>query len=303
MSGSALHERTARALQAAGDETLAAEEAGHWAAAGRAAEELPARVRAAEAAERVFGYAEAAGHWQRAIELCARCPSPGFPPASICPSCICARSTRSEWPANGSWRLAEEAYRRFAGHPDPATAAAIHLRAAVFRCDRIPGRRCRCQEALRLFEQAPPSAEQAKAWWHLRLLLFHARAGDARRAAFSRALEIAEAAGATGVAPASMSTWRTTRACTARSRRGSPSSTERGRWPRRPGTARRCVEVGPTKATPCSGRASSTSAAEAALRGLQAARETGRETASTPAAAGNAAAALLARAARPRRRR
>ena len=42
----------------------------HWQAAGHPAEELPARVAAAEAAERVFGYAEAAAHWQRAIELC-----------------------------------------------------------------------------------------------------------------------------------------------------------------------------------------------------------------------------------------
>ena len=70
-----LHERTARALEAAGDEMLAAEVAGHWAAAGRAAEELPARVAAAGAAERVFGYAEAAAHWQRAIELCQAAPA------------------------------------------------------------------------------------------------------------------------------------------------------------------------------------------------------------------------------------
>src|SRR6266581_3263674 len=70
----ALHKRTAQALQAAGDQMLAAEAAGHWAAAGRAAEELPARVAAAEAAERVFGYAEAAAHWQRAIDLCHQAP-------------------------------------------------------------------------------------------------------------------------------------------------------------------------------------------------------------------------------------
>ena len=69
-----LHERTARALEAAGGETLAGEAAGHWQAAGRPAEELPARVAAAEAAERVFGYAEAAAHWQRAIELCLAVP-------------------------------------------------------------------------------------------------------------------------------------------------------------------------------------------------------------------------------------
>ena len=64
-----LHERAARALAAAGDQALAAEVAGHWQAAGRPAEELPARVAAAEAAERVFGYAQAAEHWQRASEL------------------------------------------------------------------------------------------------------------------------------------------------------------------------------------------------------------------------------------------
>jgi hypothetical protein len=62
-----LHERTARVL--AGDSGLAAEVAGHWQAAGRPAEELPARVAAAKAAERVFGHAQAAAHWQRAIEL------------------------------------------------------------------------------------------------------------------------------------------------------------------------------------------------------------------------------------------
>jgi hypothetical protein len=64
-----LHERTARALAAAGDENQAGEVAGHWQAAGRPVEELPARVAAANAAEQVFGYAEAAAHWQRAIEL------------------------------------------------------------------------------------------------------------------------------------------------------------------------------------------------------------------------------------------
>jgi predicted ATPase len=67
------HERTARAL-AADDELLAAEVARHWAAAGRTTEELQARVAAAGVAERVFGYAEAAVHLQRAIELCQAAP-------------------------------------------------------------------------------------------------------------------------------------------------------------------------------------------------------------------------------------
>jgi len=42
---------------AAGDEALAAEVAGHWQAAGNPAGELPARLAAGAAAERVFGYA------------------------------------------------------------------------------------------------------------------------------------------------------------------------------------------------------------------------------------------------------
>src|SRR5262249_17531659 len=72
--GGAGHRAGAEALRGAGDQARAAGGGGHWAAAGRAAEELPARVVAAEAAERVFGYAEAAAHWQRAIELYQQLP-------------------------------------------------------------------------------------------------------------------------------------------------------------------------------------------------------------------------------------
>ena len=89
-----LHERTARALDAAGDEMLAAEVARHWAAADRAAEELPARVAAAGAAERVFGYAEAAVHLRRAIELCQATPDPASWPRRrtlTCRGCMCGR--------------------------------------------------------------------------------------------------------------------------------------------------------------------------------------------------------------------
>src|SRR6266571_2830554 len=78
----AMHERTARALAAGHGDTLAAEIAGHWAAAGRAAEELPARLAAATAAERVFGYAEAAAHWQRPRPRAGR----GSLPPLCCPS-------------------------------------------------------------------------------------------------------------------------------------------------------------------------------------------------------------------------
>ena len=60
--------------------------------------------------------------------------------------------------------VAEEAYRRFAGHPDPATAAAVAHRAASYRTIAAPAAELALiEEAWRLFEQAPPSAEHAQA--------------------------------------------------------------------------------------------------------------------------------------------
>ena len=150
-----------------GTRALAAEVAGHWQAAGRPAEELPARVAAAEAAERVFGYAEAAAHWQRAIELSQAQPGAAARPGSTCRGCTCGPSTRSTLSGDGERAgvVAEEAYRRFAGHPDPATAAVVRHRAAYFRAIDAPAAGLPLiEEALRLFEQAPPSADHAEAW-------------------------------------------------------------------------------------------------------------------------------------------
>ena len=134
-----LHERAARAL-AAGDRALAAEVAGHWQAAGRPAEELPARVAAAEAAERVFGYAEAAAHWQRAIELGQAEPDAAAAAGIDVPR-LSVRAIDAFLRAGDSVRaglVAEEAYRRFAGHADPATAAVVCHRAAVVRAKDAP---------------------------------------------------------------------------------------------------------------------------------------------------------------------
>ena len=223
-----LHERTARALEAAGGETLAAEVAGHWAAAGRPAEELPARVAAAEAAERVFGYAEAAVHWQRAIELCQAAPGRRARPASTCRGCMCGPSMRSTLSGDSERAgvVAEEAYRRFADHPDPATAAVIHHRAAYFRAIEAPAAGLPLiKEALRLFEQAPPSADHAEAWLDYAIIFLLSGEGrlEASLAALNRALEIAEAAGATAADPPHPgASSQTPRSFAGRSRRGSP---------------------------------------------------------------------------------
>jgi DNA-binding CsgD family transcriptional regulator len=202
-----LHERTARALAAGGDETLAAEVAGHWQAAGRPDGELPARVAAAEAAERVFGYAEAAAHWQRAIELCKTQPgAAGL--AGVGVPRMYVRAVDALYLSGDGERAAvaaEEAYRRFAGDPDPATAAVVRHRAAFHRAFDAPAAGLSLmEEALGLYEQVPPSADHAMARFDYADVFLHVAGGwnqPSVPALLNRALEIAEAACATALIP------------------------------------------------------------------------------------------------------
>jgi ATP/maltotriose-dependent transcriptional regulator MalT len=201
-----LHERAAEALAAAGDESLAAEVAGHWAAAGRGAEELPARVAAAEAAERVSGYADAASHWQRAIELSEALPgAAGQAGTDLPPMYVCAVDAFfAAGDSEHARQLAAQAHERFANHHDPATAAVICQRAALLRgLEDLAAGLPLIEQALRLFDQAPPSADQAEAWltYGFEFLLTGQGQVKASVAAFSRAREIAQAAGATALLP------------------------------------------------------------------------------------------------------
>jgi DNA-binding CsgD family transcriptional regulator len=226
------HERLAEVLQADG-EALAAEAADHWAAADRGPEELRARVAAAREAERVFGYAEAAAHWQRAIELAgaladqrraagpagegtgeqrAAGPGEGDFVADVPRWYLRAIDARHlAGNTEGAGVLAEEACRRFAGHPDPVVAAAVRERAARFRgigavflggTATAGSGRLLITEALALFDQAPPSAEHAEALFYYGHYLF---SGEGRQdegiRAIRRGLAIAEAAGATALIP------------------------------------------------------------------------------------------------------
>jgi DNA-binding CsgD family transcriptional regulator len=100
--------------------------------------------------------------------------------------------------------LAEEAYRQFASQPDPATAAVVRHRAAFFRSlDASAAGRPLMEEALRLFEQAPPSFEYANALLEYAsfFLQYAEESLRASRAALNRALEIAEAANAMALTP------------------------------------------------------------------------------------------------------
>ena len=202
-----LHEHTARALTAAGDEMLAAEIARHWQAAGGSAEELAARVAAAGYAERVFGYAEAAAHWQRAIELCQAQPGAAAA-AGIGVPRMYVRAIDALYLSGDGERaavVAEEAYRRFASDPDPDTAAVIRHRTAFHRATDAPAAGLvLIEEALPLYEQAPPSADHAMARFDYADILLNWGGGwnqPSVPAALNRALEIAEAVGATALIP------------------------------------------------------------------------------------------------------
>jgi DNA-binding CsgD family transcriptional regulator len=203
-----LHERAARAL--AGDPALSAEVARHWQAADRPAEELPARAAAAEAAERLFGYDEAAVHWQRASELSLAQPDAAAAAGIDVPR-LSVRAIDAFYHAGDSVRAglaAEEAYRRFADHADPATAAVVCHRVAVVRAKEAPAAGLPLmEEALRLFEQAPPSSDHTNALldYITIFLLYGEERVQAGRAALERALEIAEAAGATALIPRTLS--------------------------------------------------------------------------------------------------
>jgi DNA-binding CsgD family transcriptional regulator/tetratricopeptide (TPR) repeat protein len=196
-----LHGRVAAVLESAGDEMLAAEAAGHWSAAGHPGRELPACVAAGRAAERVFGYAQAAVHWQRAIDLCLAAGAAETAGISL-PRLYVLAIDALERSGDGvrAEAVAEEALRRFADYPDPATAAVVHHRAARHRAMETPDAGLPViRESLRLFGQAGPSAEHAEAWFDYGKAFLFLGEGQlaASLAALNRALEIADAAGAT----------------------------------------------------------------------------------------------------------
>jgi tetratricopeptide (TPR) repeat protein len=155
----------------------------------------------------VFGHAQAAAHWQRAIELSQAQPDiaavttgPDLPRLYVRAIDALFRSGDSAQ----AGLVAAEAYRRFGRHADPAIAAAVCHRAGVYRTSDTPAAGLPLmEEALRLFEQAKPSADHAEALLDhaVFFVLYVDRRPQATVAVLNRALEIAEAAGATALIP------------------------------------------------------------------------------------------------------
>jgi hypothetical protein len=130
--------------------------------------------------------------------------------------------------------VAEEAFSRFARHPDPAIAAVVRHDVAYFRAfdghaDGLP----LLEEALRIYGQAPPSSGHADAlrdYASLFMLNVEGRL-QAGLAALNRAMEIAEAAHATAIIPRILSVIAFTTSFAGRSRRASPPWSRDGHWP------------------------------------------------------------------------
>jgi DNA-binding CsgD family transcriptional regulator len=200
-----LHERVARVLEATGAEELAAEAAGHWAAAGRSGAELRARITAAQATERMFAYADAATHWQRAIELFQTEPDVDIGDEIDLPRLYIRAVDALEASGNRARArvVVEEAYRKFADHPDRATAALVQFRAGYLRAGESPAAGLPLMsEALRLSEGIALSPEHARVRLQFALdflWVTEGRQPGEIRAALESGLEAADLAGTAAV--------------------------------------------------------------------------------------------------------
>jgi DNA-binding CsgD family transcriptional regulator/tetratricopeptide (TPR) repeat protein len=150
----------------------------------------------------VFAYADAAAHWQRAIELYEAEPGTDLGDGVDLPHLyIRAMDALDDSGDRVRAGAIAEAYRRFADLPDRTVAAVIHYRAAHFRAVHSPAEGLPLiREAFRLFEGTPPSDEHARAWVECAYNFLYQ--GEGRhtaaeiRTALHRGLEVAEAAGA-----------------------------------------------------------------------------------------------------------
>lgn len=199
-----LHVRIAEALTALDDARLASEVAGHWAAASRPLDELRATLVAATTAEDMFAYADAARHLVRAIELSQQHVSDAEATGVDVPWLYVRQADALVASGAGAdaARVADEAVRRYAEHPDRVVAAVVHHRAGDLRSmysqeSGLP----LLARALELFEGTPPTAHHAEALYRYARQCWAEGRASGGLEALHRALEVATVAGAHNVAP------------------------------------------------------------------------------------------------------
>jgi DNA-binding CsgD family transcriptional regulator/tetratricopeptide (TPR) repeat protein len=160
-----LHARLADELARSGAATPA-EIAPHWAAAGRSSEALVASLEAARQAEAVFGLAEAAGHFERALALWDAVPD-AAELAGLDLAELCARTAELASQVGAAPRAVELARQGIdlVGAADPYRASFLHVRLGEYL--EQTGRQDAClaalERAVELVPPEPPSPERAYA--------------------------------------------------------------------------------------------------------------------------------------------
>jgi DNA-binding CsgD family transcriptional regulator/tetratricopeptide (TPR) repeat protein len=165
-----LHARFAEALAerpelaATSPAVAAAELAAHWDAAGDPARALPARVAAGLAAADAHAFAEAAGHYQRALELWAPLPvdqAGGMDRAGLLGRAAEAAALSGD--TTHAIGLLEQGLGQLVRAAEPVRAAIVLDRLGFhrFRAGAEADALAAYQEAERLLTGAPPSAERA----------------------------------------------------------------------------------------------------------------------------------------------
>jgi DNA-binding CsgD family transcriptional regulator/tetratricopeptide (TPR) repeat protein len=144
---------------------LVGELAVHWDAAGESAQALPARVQAGFAAERARAFAEAARHFERALEVWDRIPDPDRP-AGLDRVDLLARTADAVAFTGAVERavgLVEDALGRIDPAVEPVRAAVLLARLGDYRLRTgdEAGVLAAFTEAERLLANAPASADRA----------------------------------------------------------------------------------------------------------------------------------------------
>jgi predicted ATPase len=167
-----LHAGFARALTerpglaGASPAVLAGELAVHWDTAGELTRALPARVDAGLAAERARAFAEAARHFERALELWELIPDPGRPAGLDRVDLLThtADAVAFTGAAERAVGLVEQALGQLDPAVEPVRAAELLARLGSHR--RVAGDEAgalaACEQAERLLAGTPPSAERAR---------------------------------------------------------------------------------------------------------------------------------------------
>ncbi len=206
----ALHVALARELEArpelAGG-TPAAELAFHWHAAYELEFALPASVRAGEEAERVYAYAEAQRHFERALEMWGRAPRAEQALDRI--EIVQRAADAANWAGehNRAIALVRRALDELQAEDDPKRFADLHMRIARYLWAAGRGEEA-WRTARRAVELMPaqPTAERAVALeTHARLLMLSGRRMDSV-APVDEAVEIARRVGAREVEAAALAT-------------------------------------------------------------------------------------------------